>query len=291
MSEEANETFHSYHVGDIEVSVVSDGFIILPLAEGLVPNAPIGDVRNALSESGLATDTLRTTFAPLILRIRSQKVLVDTGLGPDLGDEPGSTKGLLIRNMRENDFDPGDVDVVVVSHFHADHVNGLVARDGPVFPNAKIAVPEREWSFWMDDGEMSRAAEGRMSQLFENNRRVFDQVRDRISMYRWGEEVVPGLEAVAAPGHSIGHTAFWLRSGDERLFIQSDLTNQAALFVSHPEWYTVLDQFPAETVRVRRKIYDMLAADRVAVQAFHHPFPGRCYIEKDGLGYRRVAIA
>jgi glyoxylase-like metal-dependent hydrolase (beta-lactamase superfamily II) len=290
MTERVSEPFHSYHVGEIQVFVLSDGYIISPLAEGFVPNAALADVQKALGAAGLPKDTLTTTFAPLVLQIGSEMILVDTGLGPDMGNEPGSTKGLLTRNMKANGLDPSEVNVVVVSHFHSDHVNGLVSRDEPVFPNAKILVPETEWSFWMDDGEMRRAPQGRMSQLFENNRRIFELVWDRVSTYRWGEEVVRGLQAVAAPGHSIGHTAFWLRSEGEKVFIQSDLTNQAALFIPNPDWYTLLDQFPAETVRVRRNIYDMLAAERVAVQAFHHPFPGRCYFEKDGSGFRRVPI-
>lgn len=290
MSEEKSDQFHKYNVGDIEVCVVSDGYIVAPLADGLIPNASTSDVFNALREAKLPTDELTTTFAPLVLRNGSETVLIDTGVGPDLGAEPGSTKGLLTRNMRENGIDPNDVNVVVISHFHGDHVNGLLAHNELVFPNAEIAVPEPEWSFWMDDDKMSRAPRGRMSHLFQNNRRVFERVRDRVRQYRWGEEVVRGLEAFAAPGHSVGHTAFWLRSGKDQIFIQSDLTNQAALFVRNPDWYSVLDQFPDETVRVRREIYEMLAAERIQLQAFHHPFPGRCYLEKDGPGYRRIPL-
>jgi glyoxylase-like metal-dependent hydrolase (beta-lactamase superfamily II) len=160
------KTFHSYQVGNIEVCVISDGYIVAPLAEGLIPNASAEDVRKALLEAGLPTDTLTTTFAPLILKNGSETVLIDTGVGPDLGSEPGSTKGLLTRNMKANGLDPDDVDVVVISHFHPDHVNGLVSRDDLVFPNAKIVVPEPEWSFWMSDDQLSRAPEGRMSHLF-----------------------------------------------------------------------------------------------------------------------------
>ena len=190
--------------------------------------------------------------------------------------------------MKASGLDPADVDVVVISHFHPDHINGLLSQGNPTFPNAKIMVPEPEWLFWMDIEEMKSAPEGRILQLFQNSHRIFEKVRDRTSLFQWGKEVVPGLEAVAAPGHSIGHTAFWLRSGDEQVFIQSDLTNQAALFVTNPDWYSALDQFPELTVRTRRRFYDMLAARHIPLQAFHHPFPGRCYLEKDGTAYRRI---
>ena len=101
---------------------------------------------------------------------------------------------------------------------------------------------------------------------------------------------MPGLEAMATYGNSIGHMSFWLRSGSERVFIQSDLSNQPPLFLRHPDWQSPLDLFPDQAVKVRREIYDRLAAERVPVQAFHHPFPGRSVIEKDGDGYRRIAL-
>jgi glyoxylase-like metal-dependent hydrolase (beta-lactamase superfamily II) len=160
----------------------------------------------------------------------------------------------------------------------------------PVFPKAQIAVPEREWAFWMDDAERARAPEGRIAELFANSRRVFEPLRDRIRTYADGETIVRGLQAIATYGHSVGHMSFWLRSGSERIFIQSDLSNQAALFLPHPDWQSPLDQFPDQAVNVRRAVYDRLSTESVPVQAFHHPFPGRSVIKKDGNGYRRIAL-
>ena len=285
-----SENFFSYRVSTIEVSVVSDGHITVPLSEGLIPGVPLSDIQASLREARLSTETVTTTFAPLLLRNGSKTTLIDTGFGPDAAADAGSTRGLLVGNMKANGVEPADIDVVVISHFHPDHVNGLLSEGKLTFPNATIMVPEPEWQFWMDLEEMKRAPEGRMSQLFQNNRRIFDQVGERLLVFKWGAEIVPGLEAVAAPGHSIGHTAFWLRSGDEQVFIQSDLTNQAALFVANPDWYSALDQFPEQTVQTRRRFYDMLAEKRIPLQAFHHPFPGRCYLEKNGAGYRRIPI-
>jgi glyoxylase-like metal-dependent hydrolase (beta-lactamase superfamily II) len=285
-----SENFFSYRVGSIEVSVVSDGHITVPLTEGLIPGISLSDVQKALREAELPTETVTTTFAPLLFRNGSKTTLIDTGFGPDVAAEAGSTRGLLVSNMKANGVDPADIDVVVISHFHPDHVNGLLSQGKMTFPNAMIMVPEPEWQFWMDIEEMKRAAEGRMSQLFQNNRRIFERVGERLSLFKWGAEIVPGLEAVAAPGHSIGHTAFWLRSGGEQVFIQSDLTNQAALFVANPGWHSILDQFPEQTVQTRRRLYNMLAETRIPLQAFHHPIPGRCYLEKNGAGYRRIPI-
>jgi glyoxylase-like metal-dependent hydrolase (beta-lactamase superfamily II) len=275
----------------VQVHVVSDGQVVVPLSEGFVQNASIDAVREALAEAGLPTDTLTTTFAPLVLETAGRKVVIDAGLGPDAAAQPGSTRGLLTRNMRAGGIDPDDISTVVISHFHPDHVNGLVSNGAPVFRNAEVAVPGVEWRFWRDDGEMARATPGRMAELFANNRRIFELVRDRIRIYEWEEEVVPGLEAAGTPGHSIGHTSYWLGSESERIFVQSDLTNHAALFVRHPDWSAAFDQDPAAAVAVRRETYEMLARERVPLQAYHHPFPGRAIIEKDGDGYRRVVIS
>jgi glyoxylase-like metal-dependent hydrolase (beta-lactamase superfamily II) len=223
------QNFFTYAVGDINVHVVSDGEVVRPLSEDFVQNAPIEAVRQALAEANLPTDRLTTTFAPLVLETGGRLVVVDAGLGPDAASQPGSTAGFFTRNMWAGGIEPGNIRTVVISHFHPDHVNGLVSAGAPVFRNAEVAVPAVELRFWMDDGEMARAAPGRMADLFANNRRVLDLVRDRIRIYEWEDEVVPGLHAVGTPGHSIGHTSYWLRSGSERVFVQSDLTNHAAL--------------------------------------------------------------
>jgi glyoxylase-like metal-dependent hydrolase (beta-lactamase superfamily II) len=281
---------HSYRVGDIGVTVIPDGYVTAPLPADFVQNASLDTVRRALAAAGLSTQTLTTTFAPLVLKTAGRKVLLDTGLGPDLGERTNATHGLLTRNMRGCGIAPEDIGTVVISHFHSDHVNGLVSRQGPVFANAEIAVPDVEWRFWMDDDERTKAAPGRMQGLFENNRRIFDRLRDRVRIYRWDEDVVPGLTAVGLPGHSIGHTGFWLRSGQDEVFVQSDLTNHAALFLPNPRWFASFDQFPEQSVRTRLDTYEMLASKRVAVQAYHHPFPGRCFIEKRGDGFVRIPI-
>src|SRR3984893_16565052 len=136
-----------------------------------------------------------------------------------------------MNNLAASGIDPKAIDTVVISHFHADHVNGLLTADEKLaFPNAEVMVPAKEWAFWMDDGEMSRAPAGRMADLFKNNRRVFDALGRKVTPYAWDKDVVPGLLPVATLGHCIGHTSFVLSSGSSKLFIQSDVTNNPDLF-------------------------------------------------------------
>ena len=188
---------YRYRVGDVEVTEVGDG-VALRQVEGFVRNADLADVRQVLADAYLPTDRVPVGFTTLVLDIGGRLVLVDTSNGEFAG--PGS--GTWMANFRAAGFDPKDVDLVVHSHFHPDHINGTRARSGAAtFPNAEVLVPAPEWAFWMDDGQMSRAPAG-MRPAFEGVRRVFGPMAKDVRPYQWGDEVAPGLVAVAAPGHT-----------------------------------------------------------------------------------------
>src|SRR6266853_5471859 len=156
------------------------------------------------------------------------------------------------------------------------------------FPNAEIKVPENEWKFWMDDGEMSRASKGRMTELFANNRRVFGALGRKVTPYAWDKEVVPGVTAVGTPGHSIGHTSHVVASGASKVFVQADVTHVPFLFARNPGWHAFYDQDGPKAEATRRKVYDMLVAEKMLVQGFHYPFPSLAHVEKTGTGYREI---
>jgi glyoxylase-like metal-dependent hydrolase (beta-lactamase superfamily II) len=229
-------------------------------------------------------------FTPLAINTGGKLVVVDTGNGPAAYASSKGASGQFTTNMAAAGLDPKAVDTVVISHFHGDHVNGLLTADGtPAFPNAEVLVPAVEYKFWMDDGEMGRATGDRMTNLFKNNRRVFETgLKKKVTPYEWGKEVAPGLLAVETIGHSPGHTSFVLSSGSDKVFIQSDVTNHPALFVVNPGWRAFFDQDPAQAETTRRKVYDMLVAEKMRVQGFHYPFPGLGNIVKEGSGYRLV---
>ena len=171
-------------------------------------------------------------------------------------------------------------------------MDGLLGSDGkPAFPNAEVMVPAVEHKFWMDDGEMSRAAPGRMEGLFTNNRRIFNRdIQKRLSQYEWGKDILPGITAVATPGHTPGHTSYIIASGSNKVYVQSDVTNNPALFARNPGWHAFFDQDGKEAEETRRKVYDMLVAEKMLVQGFHDPFPSLGHVERAGGGYRVVPI-
>jgi glyoxylase-like metal-dependent hydrolase (beta-lactamase superfamily II) len=226
----------------------------------------------------------------VVIRTGGKLALIDTGMGEAGFIASKGVNGLLKQNLEAIGIGLDQIDTVIISHYHGDHVNGLVKPDGSLgFPNAEILVPAVEHNFWMDDGEMSRAPKGRMEGLFKNNRRVFSgEVLERTRTYEWDKEVLPGITAVGTPGHSYGHTSYVVASGADKVFVQSDVTNVHYLFVRYPHWHPFYDQDPVQAEATRRKVYDMLVAEKMMVQAFHFPFPSRAHVEKDGDGYRAI---
>jgi glyoxylase-like metal-dependent hydrolase (beta-lactamase superfamily II) len=283
---------HSYKVGDIEIIAVADGQRTAPVDPAFVTNVPIEEVKASLNADGMPKDQFTTIFTPTVIRTAGKTIVVDTGMGAAAAAQPNATFGFLMRNLASVGIGANDVDLVVISHFHGDHVNGLLAPDGgPAFPKAQVSVPEVEWKFWMDDAEMGRAPAGRMADLFKNNRRVFGPVKDRVITHAWDKELAPGVTAIGTPGHSIGHTSYMVESKGERVFLIQDVANHPFLSLHNPHWYPWFDQDLAQSEATRRKTFDWLAAEKIPVQAFHFPFPGRARIEKTAKAYRAVPIA
>jgi glyoxylase-like metal-dependent hydrolase (beta-lactamase superfamily II) len=229
-------------------------------------------------------------FAPLVIQSGGKLIVLDTGTGPAAKVASKGANGLFLENMQAAGFDPDKVDMVVISHFHTDHVNGLLTADGkPAFPNAEVLVPATEWKFWTDDGEMSRAKGERMVGLFKSNRNVFETgLKKKVTPYEWNKEIAPGLTSVETVGHTPGHTSYVLSSGSGKVFIQSDVTNNPHLFAANPSWHANFDQDGEMAEKTRRRVYDMVVAEKLQVQGFHYPFPGLGNVVKDGDGYRVV---
>ena len=283
-------SFYRYKVGDVQVTVVSDGVNTFPLADSFVPNAKKDDVAAALEKAYMPKDKVSIQFGPLVINTGGKLVVLDTGNGPAAFASSKGNVGQFATNMAAAGFDTKNVDMVVISHFHGDHVNGLLTADGtPAFPNAEVLVPAVEWKFWMDDGEMSNASGDRMKGLFKNNRNIFEAaLKKKVTLYEWGKEVAPGLLTVESAGHTPGHTSYVLSSGSGKVFVQSDVTNIPYLFAANPGWHAFFDQDGDMAEKARRRVYDMVVAEKLLLQGFHFPFPGLGNVEKDGSGYRVI---
>ena len=284
--------FYRYKVGSFEITVVTDGVNRMKLPDNFVKNASKDEVNAALAAAYMEKDVFVGPYNPIVVNTGQKLVLIDTGTSEKAFIATKGMSGQLMTNLAAAGIDAKAIDTVIISHFHGDHVNGLLKADNSLaFPNAEILVPAAEMKYWMDDGEMSRAPKGRMEGLFKNNRRVFSgEVMKRLRTYEEGKEVVSGITAVGTHGHSAGHNSHIVSSGSSKVFVQADVTHVPFLFARNPGWHAFYDQDPVMAEATRRKIYDMLVAERMMVQGFHYPFPSVAHVEKSGTGYREIAV-
>ena len=281
-----NAGFYRYKLGAFEITAVTDGSATFPLADGFVKNVSKDEVNKALEAANLAKDQMTIVFTPIVVNTGTKLVVVDTGYGPAMLEKSGGKNGQFHSNLVAAGIDRGAVDAVIISHFHGDHINGLVTADGkPSFANAEILVPAPEWKFWMDDGNMTRAPDA-AKPAFQNARRVFDALGNKVTQYEPGKDVVPGIQAVATHGHTPGHVSLTIGSGSDTMFVTCDLTNRPELFLANPGWHLMYDMDAAMAEATRRKMFDMVVADKMRVQGFHYPFPANGRIEKTDKGYR-----
>jgi len=284
--------FYRYKVGSIEVTVVTDGINRLPITDGFVLNANKDEVNAALAAAFMEKDIFVGPYNPVVVNTGAKLAVIDTGTGEAAYRASQGANGQFLINLAAASIDPNKVDSVIISHYHGDHINGLLKIDNSLtFPNAEIFVPALEHKYWMDDGEMSRASTPRIQGLFKNVRRVMNgEVLKQLRTYEWDQEVIPGIVAVGTPGHSPGHTCHIVTSGASKVYVQGDVTHAPFLFVRNPGWHTFIDHDPMQAEATRRKVYDMLVAERMLVQAFHYPFPSLAHVEKTTTDYREIPV-
>jgi len=279
-------SIYRYKIGSFEVTALYDGVWYRPIDEKFVRHADYADVRREMSDAFMPEEKLATPFTTVLVNTGKKLILLDTGTGGQIA----STAGSFSENLKAAGIDPKAIDQIVISHFHPDHINGIKTKDNAlIFPNAEIMVPEGEWKFWNDDGNM-RAAPDSLKIVFHNVRRIFADIAKDVTHYRPGKEIASGIETVDAAGHTPGHTVFALQSGNDALMVLSDTTQHPALFARHPDWQPQFDIDGALAVATRKKLLDRAAADRMLVTGYHFPFPACGHIVKTTTGYEHVPL-
>ncbi|MGL5113683.1 MAG: MBL fold metallo-hydrolase [Beijerinckiaceae bacterium] len=275
--------FYRYKIGDLQITAINDGFFYRPF-EGFVRNAELPAVHKSLEEAAMPIDRLAIPFTTIVVNDGRKLTLLDTGIG----NSGPPTSGTWMANFRAAGFTPEQVDQIIISHFHGDHINGMRLKEGQtVFANAEVQVPQPEWDFWMDDARMAAAPEA-MKGAFANVRRVFAPMKDAVKRYTAGKELTTGVTAIAAPGHTPGHMAFAVGG---KLLVMSDAANHPALFVRNPAWHAVFDMDGAVAESSRRKLFDMAITDKMQVAFYHAPFPATGHLVRDGAGFRLAPVA
>jgi glyoxylase-like metal-dependent hydrolase (beta-lactamase superfamily II) len=254
-----------------------------PLGEEFVTNAPLEQVKALLASQNLPTDYIDVPFTPFLLINGNQRYLFDTGFA----DNGPPTTGKLAAQLAAVGLKPTDINNVVLSHYHGDHINGLRNKAGElVYPNARVHVPTTEHAFWMDDARME-AAPPAMKGAFMGVRRALGNLGgDQLVKFEPGAMVAPGITSVAAFGHTPGHTLFRMDSEGQSFAYVADITNVPSLFARAPDWSVIFDMNPVMARASRRRIFDMLVKDKIMAGGFHFPFPAFGTMEPSGNGYQ-----
>lgn len=273
--------FHKYKVGSIEVTAIYDGIWEKPHDPAFIKNASVDETKAALGKAGLPTEFVSVPLTVVVLRIGDRLILVDSGSGGQW--QP--TAGKLAANMKAAGIDPAKIGTILISHFHPDHIFGLMEKgtSAPVFPNAELVVSATEYKWWTEPGRVEKLPEPRKP-LGQRINAVFPGWKN-FKLIEGETEVAPGVRLVSVPGHTPGHSAFHVSSGSQQLMISSDTAYVPALLAPHPEWQGAYDQDGPLAVESRRKLLDRVIAEKMMVCGAHFPFPGAGSFAKDGSGY------
>lgn len=275
--------FYRFRVGGWVVTMVNDGFNRFP-ATAFVPGAPPAELRALMDEAFMAGDAITVPFTITFAQRGSTFLVFDAGNGVTAAT---ATNGRMIANMAAAGIDPAAITHVIHSHFHGDHINGLLdAAGGRAFPNAEIIVPAAEWAWFGDAANETRSPE-RQRPAFANTARRFAPYQGRVRQVGAGE-VIPGVTAIDAAGHTPGHTVYRLSDGAEQLVFLADALNRPEITARRPDWYFVGDFDGSAAAISRRRVLDMVATDRIRVTGYHYLFPANGYFARSGQGYAFV---
>ena len=254
--------FYRYKVGSFECTSINDGARTFPMPDKFVVNVPKEEAAAAGEAAYMPKGMVTVPFNPQLINTGSKLVLIDTGNGVANLEPSKGAVGRTLQNLQAAGVDPKSIDVVLLSHLHPDHTNGIRLADGALaFPNAEIMVPGKDWEFWTSEDNAAKAeSNAMMKNYFANVKKTFAGLESKVTKYEWGKEVAPGITSIATPGHTPGHTSFAVASGDSRVLIQSDVTNIPEFFLRNPDWHVMFDADAAMAQQTRHKFYDMAAA-------------------------------
>lgn len=275
-----------YKLGAFELTVIADSEAFI---DGPFPiigaNATEDEVRALMRDNLLPETRYQPGFSPLVLNTGRELVLFDTGNGEN-GFVPRPNGGWLAAGLAPAGIRAEDIDVVVLSHGHPDHVGGLMEGGRPLFPNARYAISAIEYDYWAPEGKHTGDLE-KFAAVFRTNTKA---IADRFTFLKPGDAVVPGVTAIEAYGHTPGHLNFRIESAGQAIYFWGDCAHHQVASLARPDWHCVFDNDKEQGAATRKRVYDMLATERIAVIGYHMPFPSVGYIERQGpSGYRWLA--
>jgi glyoxylase-like metal-dependent hydrolase (beta-lactamase superfamily II) len=272
---------YRFKLGAFEVTNILDGYV-----QGNGPHPTFGNnqpaemVQAYAKSQGLPPTRMENVYVNTLVNTGKELVLFDAGNGK----ARMKTAGHLPDLMAFAGYKPEQVDIVVITHAHPDHIGGLIADGKPIFPNARYVISSREYDFWNKGDGIPDARKA--------NRDLFMQqavpLAEKTTMLKGDEQVVTGITAMPAYGHSPGMLAFRIESDGQQLLNWADTANHYVMAIQQPDWHVGFDQDKEAGVATRRKIFDMVSVDKIPVVGFHMPFPSVGWVEKTATSYRWV---
>lgn len=279
--------FYRMAIGDFEVTALYDGFI--DLDRKILSGATADDIQSLLARMFLAdTPGVQTAVNAFLVHTGSNLVLVDTGTAKAFGP----ALGFIADNIRAAGYNPEQVDTVLLTHLHPDHANGLLRPDGAMlFPNATVHVAKADADFWLSE-EVAAKAPAENQPFFAMARAAVAPyaAAGRLKPYLPGDSLVPGVESVAAYGHTPGHSGYLFTSGERSILMWGDLVHSHAVQFARPEVAIEFDADKKQAIASRKKIFADAAAQKLWVAGAHLPFPGIGHVRKEGKGYAWVPV-
>jgi glyoxylase-like metal-dependent hydrolase (beta-lactamase superfamily II) len=276
--------FFRMMLGDFEITVVSDGTVDLPVDKLLAQ--PEEKTHKMLSKSHLKAP-LETSVNTFLINTGSKLVLVDTGAGGLFGP----TLGNLIRNLKAAGYSPDQIDHVLITHMHGDHVGGLMATGARTFPNATIHADQQDADFWLSKTEMDKAPDDKKG-AFQGAMVSLTPYVDakKFVTFNGDTPLVPGIKSIATYGHTPGHSIYEVESQGKKLWLIGNLIHVAAVQMDHPKVTIAFDSDQKQAAQARAKIFTEAAKQGILIGAAHLQFPGMGYLEKDGKAYKWIPV-
>lgn len=266
-------SFRRIPVGEIEVFVLADGVLELPLA--LFPAAA-----EPGADASFGAGPFPTAINCFAVRTAGRLYVIDAGCGPWRGE----ANGKLVAAMKAAGLDPDAVEAILMTHLHGDHAGGLLSEAGAAFPKTQLMLSEAEASYWSDPGLSARIPE-RMKATLATAGKALAAYRDRTVTFAPGAEVVPGVTAIALPGHTPGQTGYRIESGGEHLFVWADIVHVEAVQFPHPDWAILFDTDSAQAAATRQRVFAECVAEGTRVAGMHLAFPAVGRVVREGGRY------